>query len=77
VVTYDEDFADARFFPLGSHHGIVLLRVWPTTIEETITALTRLLAQVPVADLGGSLVIVDPGKIRLRKTPKAKPPAMP
>ena len=30
VVSYDEDFADTRSFPLGTHHGIVRLRVWPT-----------------------------------------------
>ena len=27
VATYDEDFADTRSFPLGSHHGIIRLRV--------------------------------------------------
>ncbi len=35
IVTYDEDFADSRFYPLGHHHGIIKLRVWPTTIEQT------------------------------------------
>jgi predicted nuclease of predicted toxin-antitoxin system len=73
VITYDEDFADARFFPLGSHHGIVRLRVWPTTVEETISALNRLLEQVPTRELPGSLIIIDEGKIRLRRLPKTKP----
>ena len=27
IVTYDEDFADARMYPLGKHHGIIRLRV--------------------------------------------------
>ena len=67
VVTYDEDFADARLFPLGSHHGIIRLRVWPTTVEETRKALDRLIAQVPKSELPGSLVIIDPAKIRLRQ----------
>jgi predicted nuclease of predicted toxin-antitoxin system len=66
VVTYDEDFADTRSFPLGSHHGIVRLRVWPTTVEETQSALERLLTRVPETDLNGSLVIIDREKIRLR-----------
>jgi predicted nuclease of predicted toxin-antitoxin system len=30
VITYDEDFADARCYPLGHHHGVIRLRVWPT-----------------------------------------------
>ena len=67
VMTYDEDFADARLFPLGQHCGIVRLRVWPTTVEETIRACERLLALVPQADVPGSLVIVDANRIRLRR----------
>jgi predicted nuclease of predicted toxin-antitoxin system len=35
IVTFDEDFADQRSFPLGEHYGIIRLRIWPTTIEET------------------------------------------
>ena len=69
VISYDEDFADTRSFPLGSHHGIVRLRVWPTTVEETQAALERLFTQVPVKDLHGSLVIIDREKIRLRPKP--------
>jgi len=35
VATYDEDFADARLYPLGDHYGVIRFRVWPTTIEQT------------------------------------------
>jgi predicted nuclease of predicted toxin-antitoxin system len=69
VVTFDEDFADARSFPLGSHHGVVRLRVWPTTVEQTVEALTRLLTQVPEDHLPGSLIIIDRGRIRVRRRP--------
>ncbi|HEY3932454.1 MAG TPA: DUF5615 family PIN-like protein [Verrucomicrobiae bacterium] len=67
VITYDEDFADTRSFPLGTHCGIVRLRVWPTTVEETQLAIERLLTQVSESDLRGSLVIIDREKIRLRQ----------
>ena len=43
VVTYDEDFADARMYPIGSHAGVIRLRVWPKTYEETKSAFDRLL----------------------------------
>jgi predicted nuclease of predicted toxin-antitoxin system len=69
IISYDEDFADTRSFPLGTHHGIVRLRVWPTTVEMTPWAIERLLAQVQPADLPGSLVIIDRQKIRLRRKP--------
>ncbi len=42
IITFDEHFADARFRRLGQHHGIVRLRVWPTTLEATIDGLRRL-----------------------------------
>jgi predicted nuclease of predicted toxin-antitoxin system len=67
IATYDEDFADARMYPLGRHCGIIRLRVWPTTIENTRRALTRLLASAPCEDWRGSLIIIDNHKIRLRR----------
>ena len=69
VISYDEDFADTRSFPLGSHHGIVRLRVWPTTVEMTQLAIERLLTQVSESDLQGNLIIIDREKIRLRCKP--------
>lgn len=67
VVTFDEDFADARMYPLGSHAGVIRLRVWPTTVEQAQEALERLLASVADEDLPGSLVIIDRERIRVRK----------
>ena len=68
VVTFDEDFADARMYPVGTHAGVVRLRVWPTTVEQTEDALARLLDEVKDADLPGSLVIVDRSQIRVRRS---------
>ena len=67
VVTFDEDFADARMFPVGSHSGVIRLRVWPTTIERTEAALARVFREVRDEDLPGSLVIVDEARIRVRR----------
>jgi predicted nuclease of predicted toxin-antitoxin system len=66
VVTFDEDFADARTYPLGSHRGIVRLRIWPTTTEWTIAAMERLLDLLPPEQWAGRLIIVDNRKIRVR-----------
>ena len=67
IVTYDEDFADSRFYPLGQHHGIVRLRVWPTTIEQTQNAIARLLADLSPSNWRDCLIIIDNQKIRVRK----------
>jgi len=69
VVTYDEDFADVRFYPIGKHHGVVRLRVWPTAEEKTVEALGRLLDQLPPAEWRGRLIIIDNQKIRVRGFP--------
>jgi predicted nuclease of predicted toxin-antitoxin system len=67
IVTYDEDFADSRFYPLGHHHGIIRLRVWPTTTEQTQNALQRLIAALSPSDWSDCLIIIDNEKIRVRK----------
>jgi predicted nuclease of predicted toxin-antitoxin system len=66
IITYDADFADQRAFPRGTHYGIVRLRVRPTTIEQTETALLRLLTLIPEHELSGALVIIDQDRIRVR-----------
>ena len=68
VVTFDEDFADARMYPVGSHAGVIRLRVWPTTIENTEAALARLFEAVGDEDMRGSLVIIDQRRIRIRRS---------
>ena len=67
VITFDEDFADARMYPAGTHAGVIRLRVWPTTVEACEEALARVLSTLSDADLSGSLVIVDDVRIRVRK----------
>ncbi len=67
IVTFDEDFADRRAFPVGQHAGVVRLRVWPTTVEEIQTALTRLLSSATDDEIAGALVIIDERKIRIRR----------
>jgi predicted nuclease of predicted toxin-antitoxin system len=67
VITFDEDFADARMYPIGSHAGVIRLRVWPTTVEAAETALGRLLSTTEDEILPGSLIIIDNLKIRIRR----------
>lgn len=67
IITFDEDFADQRTFPVGRHCGIIRLKVWPTTIEETKSALNRLFSEFKEKDIDKALVIIDRKKIRVRK----------
>jgi len=68
LVTADKDFANILRFPLGSHAGIIVVRVpdrLPTqrVNEELLQALERLKQQ----KLTGALVIVEVGRIRIRR----------
>ena len=72
IITYDEDFSDRRLFAAKDHAGIIRLRVWPTTIEETQAALERLLAETDDEELPGALVIIDRSRIRIRSRQTAK-----
>ena len=67
IVTFDGDFADRRNFGAVSHHGIIRLRIRPTTIEQTRSALDRLVAQTDVDDLDGAVVVVGRQNIRIRR----------
>ena len=67
VITFDEDFADTRMYPVGSHAGVIRLRVWPTTVEVTEAALDRLLSTTEDEALPGSLIIIDNLRIRIRR----------
>ena len=67
IISFDYDFGDQRLFPLGTHAGIVRLRVRPTTRESARRAISRLLESVAEDDLGGNLVVIDAAGIRVRR----------
>ncbi len=68
VITFDEDFADARMFPAGTHAGVIRLRVWPTTVEAAQAGLDRLLDSIEDSTLIGGLVIIDRVRVRVRRS---------
>lgn len=68
LVTQDRGFANVLAFPLGTHRGIVVLRVpneLPTS--EVNRALLEALEGLQEEDLIGNLLIVQPGRSRLRR----------
>ncbi len=68
VITFDEDFADTRMYPAGTHAGVIRLRLWPTTNEEVENALGRLLESTPDEWISGSLIVIDRQRIRIRRS---------
>jgi len=68
VITADLDFANLLAVPLGSHHGILVARL-PNEVPVARLNAVILDAIKALSDdeVRGSLVIVEPGRIRLRR----------
>lgn len=68
LLTADKGFANVLVYPPGSHAGIVVSRVpdtLPTALmnQEVVRALMKLAHQ----DLTGMLVIIEQGRVRIRR----------
>jgi predicted nuclease of predicted toxin-antitoxin system len=68
IITADLDFGDTSTFPLGSHHGIVLIRfqneISTSVINNELKSSFKTLSD---EDVKGNLVVVSPGKVRIRR----------
>jgi len=70
LISGDLGFSNLLEFPLGSHPGIVLARL-PNELSISRgnqILIAGILEALP--DLRGSLLIVEPGQIRIRTVPK-------
>jgi len=68
LITADVDLADARTLGGESHRGLVLLRMPPEMPASAMTMETmRLLERMGKEDLEGSLVVLEPGRVRIRR----------
>ncbi|OGM25920.1 hypothetical protein A3D00_00900 [Candidatus Woesebacteria bacterium RIFCSPHIGHO2_02_FULL_38_9] len=64
----DLDFSNIIRFPLGTHYGICILRFPNEMSTDLINANVKiLLRKLKVGDYKGNLVILSPGKVRIRK----------
>jgi predicted nuclease of predicted toxin-antitoxin system len=66
LVTYNADFGDIRLFPIGTHAGIIRLRMSDQVAEILHPVLQQALASLADRDLSGKLVTVTKTTIRIR-----------
>lgn len=67
LITADKGFADIQVYPPGHHHGIILLRV-PRESRAAYVAITKtLLDKLDLREAVGSIVVVAPTSIRIRR----------
>ena len=73
LITADLGFADLRAYPLGSHRGIIIVRMSNRlAVAERNTELVRAVDQLQNEDLRGPLIIVAMGRTRVRRPPSSE-----
>ncbi len=67
LLSADKGFGNLLRFPLGRHHGIVVVR-FPVDapISEMCEAIVQALGNLGEEDLRGRLCVLRPGQIRIR-----------
>ena len=68
VLTGDWGFGNILHFPIGSHFGIVIAH-FPNEIStsELNKQIMKALNMLTETDFKGNLIIIEPGKIRIRR----------
>lgn len=67
LVTRDLDFSDARRYPPGAHHGILVLRLSDDGSAAVANRLAAVFGSEDVEGWVGALVIVTDHKVRVRR----------
>ena len=66
IITADKGFGDVRRFPVGSHHGIIVVRLKNRSRDNILQRLAQVIVQLRGKSLKGRLVIVSESKTRVR-----------
>lgn len=67
LVSRDTDFGNVLQFPLGSHHGIVVVRFPSETRSRVIVdSVVQMLTTIAESEFTGALIIIEPGRMRMR-----------
>jgi predicted nuclease of predicted toxin-antitoxin system len=67
LMTADKGFADIRRHPSGTHAGVLLLRPDEDGIRPMVDLLERVLRRYDLAALRGSIAVVSPRGVRVRR----------
>jgi predicted nuclease of predicted toxin-antitoxin system len=70
LVTGDTDFGNLLRFPLGTHFGIVVIQ-FPSVMRtrELAGQIATTLSALDELTFKGNLIILEPGRVRIRRRP--------
>ena len=66
-ITADKGFGDARSYPPGTHHGILLLRLDVEGAASYTELLRSVLRAIHLRDLAGLIAVATPRGLRVRR----------
>ncbi|MBN2498183.1 MAG: DUF5615 family PIN-like protein [Deltaproteobacteria bacterium] len=66
-VTQDRGFGDLRRYPVGSHHGVLLLRPRKMHPADITSFLEHAVSTVSLEEISGCLAVADPHGVRIRR----------
>ena len=69
LVTADRGFADMRQYAPGSYAGIILLQAVVESRRRYLALADAAARTLELERLGGCLVVVTPGRVRIRRPP--------
>ncbi len=69
VVTSDVGFGNIVAYPLGTHAGVVLVRLPEVLAPRIVALVVGALAALPADEVRGNLVVIDERRVRVRRSP--------
>ncbi len=67
LLTLDRGFGDIRRYPPGTHAGVVVLRLAEQSPAAVGAAVRRPVTEHVLDDLAGTVAIVEPERLRIRR----------
>ena len=67
LVTADKGFGDIRFYPPGTHAGVLVLRPDEDGIRPVVELAQQVLDKYNLEDLAGAISVATPRGIRIRR----------
>jgi predicted nuclease of predicted toxin-antitoxin system len=74
ILTGDSGFGNILQYPVGKHYGIVIA-LFPNEMPTDVMnrQLLEQLQEISEADFKGNLIIIEPGRTRIRRAKKSTP----
>jgi predicted nuclease of predicted toxin-antitoxin system len=73
LITADKGFGDIRFYPPGTHAGVLVLRPDEDGIRPVVELMEQVLSQFKMDELAGTVAVATPRGVRVRRPSQTSP----